>query len=308
MYSDNSYQAPDGRADRQFFAGALTAGAYGIWRKPANAQFAYIVCQASGGGGGGGFTRIAGAAGGGGGGGGAGAWTHSIFPLVFLPDVLHIQSGIGGAGGAAGTVGSAGAASLVLAWPAGNIATNTLAHSGNGGGAGGGGTGAAVGAAGAAGAAGALTSMPLAGMGIVQIVVGLAGSAGGAVAGAAGAQVFQPDLSNGQRSGGGSGGGGTTSADFAGGPTGDPGMGNINPHYNSRNAQAAAGSNYGGSGYVLAKPYMVIQALGGGSSNTLAGGAGGHGSFGGGGGGGGAGTTGGRGGDGGPGFVMILSW
>jgi hypothetical protein len=103
---------------------------------------------------------------------------------------------------------------------------------------------------------------------------------------------------------GGTGGGGTTAADFAGGPITAIAGSFLSEQ---RPAQAAAGSNGGGSAQSW-EPFFSFSGMGGGSSNAAAGGEGGNGAYGSGGGGGGAGVGGSRGGNGGNGIVVITCW
>lgn len=262
----------------------------------------YILCIGGGGGGGGGFTGAAAASRGGGGGGGGSGQLSLIIPICLVPDILYIQSGMGGLGvSSGGGVAPSGILSHVSIFPDSN-AQNLVATSGGVAAAGGTtGTGAAAGAAGAGGGAAVIGGMLFSGLADWTSQAGQAGSAGGAQTGATGASLALPSS---QFIMGGTGGAGTASADFAGGGLTSSAGALIST---SRPMLAAAGSNPGSSGHNFWKPFFSYSGLGGASSNTGVGGAGGYGSWGSGGGGGGGGTTGGRGGNGGSGLVIMLA-
>jgi len=230
--------------------------------------------------------------------------------MIFLPDILYIQVGAGGLTQVAGD-GLAGVLSYVAVAPS-TLALDVLCVSGTtvGGGGGGAGSGAAGGIAGIEGAAATISIMPLSCLGYVDFIVGRAGAAGGAQTGAIGPPATFPTTGN--MTMGGGGGGGSTSADFVGSII--TATGNLSRTYlaRARPAGALAPSIAASAGILLDKPFWCYPGLGGGASNTLAGGRGGPATVGSGGGGGGASGGGsgteGLGGPGGTGIVIINCW
>lgn len=297
-----------GDADIQIFRhpSTVTNLQWHTWLKPRGKTMCQIMCIGGGAGGGGGFTAAAAATRGGGGGGGSSGISRVTIPLFFLPDILYVQVGNGGLGRASGGgVATSGILSYVGIHPD-TTASNILAISGAVAPVGGGtGTGAAVGAAGTAGTIAVIASMPLAGLGQFNLIAGQAGAAGGAQAGAIGPPATIPVTSC--LTMGGGGGAGTTSADFSGSII-TAITGSLLSTWKSNSAPGLAGTNSGASGYTIFKPFWSWCGLGGGASNTGAGGFGGDGGNGAGAGGGGGGTTGGTGGTGGPGIVIIMCW
>ena len=101
------------------------AGTWQTWIKPRGAKIVNILCVgAGGGGGGGGGGGVTGQ--GGGGGGACGGQTKLTLQANILPDILYIQTGIGGAGGAASTTGSTGDFSYVTLSPDTSSFTNIV--------------------------------------------------------------------------------------------------------------------------------------------------------------------------------------
>jgi hypothetical protein len=274
------------------------------WFKPPGKTHCEITCIGGGGGGGGGFTRVATNAGAGGSGGGSSTIARLLIPLALLPDRLFVQVGAGGIGtvSGGGTAGS-GLLSYVCVYP--NVqGSNTVVFSGNAA-AVGGKTGTLAGQTGGAGGTVVASNPAFSGPGIFSNFVGQAGAddpggetfGGGPVipvtgnmclGGCSGAGI----LSNGTGFSGG------TYVTTAGAYVSE----SIPP------VPAPNGTNDGGSGPMLWKPFIAFGGLGGSSADTVPGGKGGNGNYGAGGGGGGAGTTGGRGGDGGCGLVIIRCW
>ena len=82
------------------------AGTWVTWQKPRGAKYVNILCIGAGGGGGGGFQVASGTKTGGAGGGGAGL-VRAQFQASILPDIMYVQTGIGGAGGVGGATGGA---------------------------------------------------------------------------------------------------------------------------------------------------------------------------------------------------------
>jgi hypothetical protein len=259
---------------------------------PRNHSMVFMVAMGGSGYGGNGFSAAAGNARGGGGGGGSGGIARFLCPRILLPDVVYILVGRGGVN----ATSTGGADTSIAVLPNTTEAGASSILSGRTGGNGSNGTGAAVGAAG--GAAGSL-AVAFNSLGLVMPGIGANGAAGGAVAGAVGTSVAWGG--GGLSFSGGAGGGGTTSADFAGGNITGAGL---FPTVNG----GAAGSNNGGDGVTIWKPWMFSGGAGGGASNTGNGGNGGNGGPGCGGGGGGGGVVGGTGGNGGSGFALIVSW
>lgn len=275
------------------------------WIKPRGASMLYIMCVGGGGGGGGGFTAAAGSARGGGGSGGSAAATRVLIPMMFIPDALYIEVGMGGQGRlSGGGTADSGLLSRVTIAPD-LTASNCLAVSGTAV-AGGGVTGTAGsgGAGGGAGSVAAIGAMPLAGMGFFAFIGGVAGVAGGSQAGAVGAATAIPVTS--ALTQGGSGGAGTTSADFAGGLFTAIAGSWLSQQRSGTPAAGTTGHGSGGRNEI--SPFFSWGGGGGSSSNTAAGAGGGNGHWGSGAGGGGGGTTGGRGGNGGGGVVILCAW
>jgi hypothetical protein len=274
------------------------------WAKPAGKTFCEIVCVGGGGGGGGGFTRVATNAGAGGSGGGSSSFAKILIPLSLLPDRLFIQVGAGGAGtlSGGGTAGS-GLLSFVCVYP-GQDASNRVIYSGNAA-AVGGKTGTLSGQTGGAGGTVVASNPAFSGPGIFQNYVGQAGADDPGAETFGGGPVI-PVTGN-MCLGGCSGAGilvngigwsGGTYATTAGALVSE----------SIPSVPAANGTNDGGSGPMIWRPFISFGGCGGSSADTVPGGRGGNGNYGAGGGGGGSGTTGGRGGDGGCGIVIIRCW
>ena len=311
---DLGHLATDTRCDVQIFGGpsTVTQLQWHTWIKPRGCAVAYMLAMSGGAGGGGGFTGVASSARGGGGSGGTSGISRVLLPLIFLPNRLFIQVGVGGQGvGSGGGTAGSGLLSYIALSP--SMATpqtvqnqNIILSSGAAGPAGGG-TGT-VGSAGAAGTAGTISTTLLSpyaawcGVGL-SFLVGAAGLAGGSQAGSNGvASAIPTTIPIWQ----GTSGAGTTSGDFAGGAftaTADAYISDT-----LRPATPAVGSFDGSGGVTYWNPFFSFGGGGGSASNAGIGGNGGKGGIGAGGGGGGGGTTGGRGGDGGDGVVIIVSW
>lgn len=123
-------------------------GTWQTWIKPKNAKIINILCVGAGGGGG------SGNAGGdgnsdarwGGGGGASGGITRATFFASALPDILYVQTGVGGAGGLGvtglsgagnmtiGNVGSAGGSSFVAIAPTSSVSSLVCVGAGGNGG------------------------------------------------------------------------------------------------------------------------------------------------------------------------------
>jgi hypothetical protein len=273
-----------------------------VWKKPAGCSMVNIYAIGSGAGGGGGHSAAAGVRRGGGGGGGGSASTRLTIPAIFVPDMLHIQLGVGGAGGAANSAGAQGQDTVVGIHPLLSVLTNILVvHATADATGGGGGGNDSEGAAGGAGTAATISLMPLAGAGVVTFNAGQGGSTGG-VRDVGGTALAIPVT--GATCTGGTGGGGIESANQAGGA-----FTAITESLLSDNRPIVGGAGVAGrDGRTLWKPFFNFGGTGGGSVNASAGTNGGIGSYGCGGGGGGGGTTGGTGGQGGGGLVIITSW
>lgn len=294
MFDVSHLPTPYGFSDIQIFK-AAGAGDWLVWRKPRGKTMGMFTTIGSGAGGGNGFTGIAGSARGGGGGGGSGGISRLTIPLMCLPDLLFVNTAIGGAAGAAGGL------SYISIQP-NNTARNLLLRSGTAAAtAGGNGTVSAAGAAGAASTVASLANCgPLSNMGLPVFIAGQAGALGGVHTGAVGADTVWATA--GLNISGGAGGAGVTATEFAGGAvtTGGSWMPAI--------AGGLATGGAGQDGFYSDVPFGSTGGSGGGSANSVAGGRGGNGEIGSGGGGGGGGTTGGKGGKGGNGLVTAVCW
>lgn len=303
---------------------------YFVWNKPKGVRTVQIYALGGGGGGGSGGAGANGTARGGGGGGGSGAYSRTIMPAIFLPDVLYVKPGAGGVGALGvlnsnGQAGSAGNASYVTLTPH-TLGTNNAGNivcTANGGAGGGAGTSAGAGAGGTPAASVATqATMPFGFLGINQLIAGMVGGAGGfnaagAVGNGPGVNPFTsaPGIAT-----GGCGGAGVGSAQQTGAGGFLTAITTTILYPNAGSTIAGNnGTNYGlnlnSNPDVIATPFPLVSSGGGGggsrAANDTDGWRGGCGGFGSGGGGGGAinGTnvTGGGGGNGGPGFVMIIS-
>ncbi len=297
-----------GGADIQIFtrpSGSLNID-WMTWAKPRGATMLHMYLIGGGGGGGGGLTGASTTTRGGGGGGGSSAQSSLLIPLMFLPDVLYVNVGIGGLGAFSGGTAGGGTQTMVNVTPeaTSTVSSNCVLLSGGTGGlAGASGNAGGGGSGGTAGSSMAVSSAPLSTLGIVNWVSGNAGSNGGPHTGGDGQANAIP--SNGCVCQGGTGGGGTQNGDFAGGACTAITQSFLS---SQRSAFAAAGSNNGSGGIHVERPFFCFGGMGGGSSDAGVGGEGGNGIFGSGGGGGGGGTTGGRGGNGGGGIAIFTCW
>ena len=267
------FDLPYGAKVDKYLAGMPTTS-WLTWTNPRNEYNNAIILAAGGGGGGGGGNG----GGAGGGGGGAGAFCSIYCPLSLLPDILHIQTGLGGAGRVFEGGGLSGAATYISIYPNTNAA-NLLVTCGAGGGAG---------ASGGAGSGGTVTIGNT--VGVVQGYNGNNGST-------AGSPASDAILSTGSPIFGGTGGGGYSY------PTGGASGGfqtysNVIPYSPGTPSNGGSGKR----GYVIWKPFTVFGGSGGSQ------GPGGNGFMGSGGGG--EGVSGGSSssGSGGAGFVIIICY
>lgn len=287
----------DGRV--QVFLPTAVATDYRAWQKPRGISQVMIFAVAGGGGGGGGLTGATASARGGGSGGGSGSITRVIFPAIILPDVLHVQPGLGGAGAVASGTGAAGIASKVFARPTG-VTADIICQAGSGGGGNPGTT--TTNSGGGAASAAVAGNAPWLASGLFIATPGVGGGAGGSGAGAnagSGLVAF-----TGQVITGGAGGGSTPTGntDAAGGSITAAGLLEL-----ARSGGATVGGK-GDEGVSSLTPFWSTGGAGGGSNGAGTGGKGGRGGYGSGGGGGGGGITGGAGGDGGDGIVIVACW
>lgn len=260
---------------------------------PKGANFLFFTLVGAGGGGGGGQIAASAA---GGGGGGSGTITRTVIPALALPDVVFVQTGVGGAGGSSNSNGVAGLPSYLSLEPASTTASVIAVAAA-------GGLGAAAGTAGGGGAAMTATAGGGICLGAWTSLAGQAGSAGAA-------NTLGADLTWGATGlfiSGGTAGGGCTNApnSKAGGAiTGLP-MGLTDIRTATGDTHYAPSWAFFGSRSTM--PFFSTGGLGGQGYGLSTGGAGTDGGpgSGGGGGGGGAGGTGGAGGRGGDGFVLV---
>ena len=305
-----------GQCDERIFTPQGGTLSWQTWHKPRGAKMIFMWACSGGAGGGGGFTGVSTTDRAGGGGGGCGSVARLIVPAFMVPDILHVQAGIGGlgVGSGGGTAGSGGISYVSMgAWPVGTVASLTVDNnlflmSGAAGPTGGAtGTGTTAGAAGAAGTIPVITAQNRGGYAAWWFAtVGLVGFIGGAVADGAGAAASNV-LGDSVPFSGGAGGSGSTGANVTGGAVTGAGIFVTIPGGTGTGAAINGGAGYswtpGGS-----MPLMSTGGSGGAAVDAGQGGNGGNGGFpGSGGGGGGAGTTGGRGGNGGDGVVIIIS-
>jgi len=163
MLDTFGFPTPQGSNYQEFYGGGTTRD----WIKPRGASMVRMLLIGAGGGGSGGSTGTNGVNG-----GGSGAVTEWIGPVIFIPDVLRITTGLGGAGstGSATTTavaGTAGTASSVI-YQAKNGTGYTLLTANGGGG------GGATTAPGTAGTV--MTNNYFGASGIFNAVAGQAGS------------------------------------------------------------------------------------------------------------------------------------
>lgn len=312
MPNDFGFLANTSKYDKQVFYATSTTN-WQTWIKPAGCSRVSIFTVGGAGSGGGGASGSTG----GGGGGAPGQPVFYTTLAVLLPDVLYIQSGLGGLAVAAATVGNAGGTTIVSISPTSNgqdYVTNAT-----GGGGGGRGVTTVAGAAGAA-ASGSGTTLWW-----MVVALGLPTADPGLIGGANVAGTSFAILSGNTGLGKGCGGGGGA---HAGGSCTSGTSGVISTATlvtGGATSASAAAAGKGGDGYVLGGlmpasgghgpdlpglyPFLSLPgAGGGGNSSTGVGGAGGAGGYGSGGGGGGASSSGtaGGGGAGGDGFVIII--
>lgn len=280
----------------------ISEGTWQTWIKPRGAKFVNILCLGSGGGGGGGN----GGTGASGGAGACASHTKATFPASILPDLLYVQTGLGGTGGAGGAAsgsGGAGQLSYVATIPSTTSAATIVCVSGATV-AGGGTVGTTTGTGGTVPTVATTANAVLMNLATFTAGVGLVGPNG--------TTVQPPNISASLFVTPGTVGGGNATAITARNgasivgtsvlPTLSGGAGTIIAN--------ATGSN-GSDGIILYKPILMFYGgTGGGNSkgtNGL-GGNGGNGAYGCGGGSGGAGTlSGGAGGRGGDGLVIITT-
>jgi hypothetical protein len=277
---DLGYFQNSGNVSTQTFT---NAGSWVTWLKPRGAKFVNILCIGAGSGGGGGFLAAAGNKSGGQG-GSSGGCVRLQLQASLLPDLLYIQTGVGGVGGIGGnpsTAGSSATKSYVCLIPDTSSASNIVCTSGAVASTGGTGGSTITATGGTAETIATPANAIFLNLGTFLAVAGNGGGAGGLTSGA--------NITTTSFLSGGTGGGGTTvGGSFA---AADP-----FPAFT-----AAAINTNGASGIALYKPILgFTPGLGAGGGTT--GGNGGNGAYSCGGGGGGAGTTsagnGGRGGDG----------
>lgn len=281
-----------------------------IWTKPRGIKWVYMIGVGGGASGAGGTFTGASAASTGAAGGGSGAQSIVLIPAMFVPDILYVQTGLGGRQGTAITSALAsvnGTATYVAIEP--TLTTTGVPQL------------FMLVANGAAGTtAGTATAMngnfPLAGRGWSNNFAGQNGGAAGGTQTGAGGAITLPTTGLMVTGGAGSGGKDVTAAPGgAGGAiTGVGFLGTLPTHAGGVTATAALNGGNGINGRMVT-PYMFYGGSGGGSGAFAATGTGSTGSSGGNGGpgcGGGASgpgySTTGRAGNGGDGFVYIISW
>jgi hypothetical protein len=284
---------------------STTNAQWRMWQKPRGATVVQILAIGGGGGGGCGYPFPAGNQRQGGGGGGSGAQSMVILPAMLLPDVLYVQTGLGGGGGVNAVRGGDNGGITYVAIAPDTTVDNVVCYAayGFGGANGAGGSGSA--ANGAGGTAATISLMPLGGAGVYSLLSGQAGGIGGDGLGGAGGSITPP--TNGTRAMGGAGGGGCWTQ-TAGVPGGGFTVAANTYLAGQAPVTAAAGVN-GVTSLATFSPLTLWGGGGGGASYNAAGGRGGNGAYGGGGGGSGAGTSGTvPGGSGGGGLVLISTW
>jgi hypothetical protein len=154
------------------------SNAFQTWSKPPGISFVHIITIGAGAGGSSGLgTNTTAGSLGGGGGGGSGGMTSVFLPAYLVPDILHINVGLGGSGGATTTsttvrgTGVAGGATYVGYYPnQGAGYTLCVANAG-----------AAGNSAGTGGGGGPImvsTNMPVSQFGLRTYVVGQNGTQG----------------------------------------------------------------------------------------------------------------------------------
>ena len=125
---DLSYFQNSGNVNTQTFT---NAGYWVTWVKPRGAKFVNILCIGAGSGGGGGFLAAGSRSGGQG--GSSGGRVRLQLQANILPDILYVQTGVGGAGGIGGSPSTAGGAStksFVCLIPDTSSAANIVCTSG----------------------------------------------------------------------------------------------------------------------------------------------------------------------------------
>jgi len=283
---DLGYFQNSGNVNTQTFT---NAGSWVTWLKPRGAKFVNIFCIGAGSGGGGGFLTGSGAKSGGQG-GSTGGYVRLQLQASILPDLLYVQTGVGGTGGTGGNPSTAGGnatKSYVCLIPDTSSASNIVCTSGNVVATGGVGGSTITATGGVAESIATTANMVFANLGTFLASPGAGGQAGGLTTGGnVGTSTFLIA---------GSGGGGTTTGGtmVANGPF--PGL--------LTTAANASGAN----GITLYKPILLFSG-GMGAGGGTNGGKGGDGAQCCGGGGGGAGTaSAGNGGKGGDGLIIITT-
>lgn len=286
-----------------YFTGGTAAGSNSAanfwhkWSKPAWARAVHIVAIGAGSGGGKGFAAAATNPRGGGQGGGGGGISRAVFMAKLLPDVLWIQTPLGGKGAGA-TAGVVGGRAIVAidqtlssqAW----ILVSSTDESPVG--ANGSSSGSASAAGGTTAATATTAKLTCLAESFISIG-GVVGSSGGSPANAGQSAGL---LASGTICSGGAGGGGVTTTEGAGG--GVTGV-SIFPTLNG----GTVGGGEGQGNFIVRQPFVPYPGAGGGGNNNATGGRGGDGAYGCGGGGGGGGVTAGDGGRGGDAIVWIIS-
>lgn len=280
-------------------AGANSAtGYWHDWNKPKWANVVHFILIGAGGGGGKGLTGSAGSARGGGGGGASGALVRASFLATHLPDVLWIQTPIGGKGEDA-TAAQVGGRVWISVTQSITVA-NTVLRSGDAD-APVGATGSTTGGAGGSGPSVFSSSNAVwvhLALGFSAVFGATGGNGGngssGTAGSAAGALSFLPVCG-----GGGGGSVNSSNSSTAGGDITGTGIVSTVP------GGLATGTN-GNGGLYIPQPWCTTGGSGGGGLNGQ-GGKGGDAMFGSGGGGGGGGTTGGFGGKGGDAICWVIS-
>ena len=154
------------------------SNAYQTWSKPPGISFIHIIAIGAGAGGSSGLgTNTTAGTLSGGGGGGSGGMTSTFLPAHLVPDILHINVGLGGAGGAPTTsttvrgTGAAGTTTYVGYYP-NQGAGYTICY------AAGGSAGNTAGTGGTGGTIAGTTNMPVSQIGLRTYIAGQNGTGG----------------------------------------------------------------------------------------------------------------------------------
>ncbi len=287
--------------NRQEFKGGTQAGAnnaanrWETWQKPKNARFVFMYLLGAGAGGGKGLSNSSGTSRGGGGGGGAGAQVRAFFLAEHLPDILYVQTPLGGKG-QDGTAAEVGGRVWISVRHSLSV-FDTVMRSGD--------ADASVGAVGttaggAGGGGGSIltnSNSTWCNISMFNAIFGVSGSNGGS--GAAGTAGLSQTVLNYLNVAGGAGGGAVTTVNTSTAGGDQTGQGLLPSVPGGANTGEA-----GRNGLYIAQPFMCTGGSGGGGLDGAAG-RGGDGAFGCGGGGGGGGFTGGNGGRGGDAICII---